>query len=132
MARLRSCRCCGDWHDLGKPWPHNCISHFGERPHARSDFPTPMIRIDTMDAVQSQITGKMHDSKSSLRSEYKAHGVVEMGNDAPLSPSAPAKPGGVQADIVEALDKVKQGYKPAPVESLGIAPAASGADWIDA
>ena len=132
MARSRSCRCCGDWHDIDEPWPHNCISHFGPENLKRSDLPTPMIRVDTMGAVKSMVTGKVHDSKSALRSEYKVHGVVEMGTDAPMAPAAPKKPDGVQADVVEALHKVKQGYKPPPLETIDFAPAASGADWIDA
>lgn len=33
-------------------------------------------------SVQSMATGKVHDSKSELRREYKRHGLIEMGSDA--------------------------------------------------
>lgn len=36
---------------------------------------------DAMAPVRSMATGKMHDSKSSLRAEYRARGVYEIGND---------------------------------------------------
>ena len=47
-----------------------------------------MIICDTMDPVQSMVTGEWHDSKSSLRAEYRREGVVELGNDT-VTPSAP-------------------------------------------
>lgn len=50
-------------------------------PAKRSDLAFPMVVSDTMDAVQSQVTGKVHDSKSALRAEYRAHDVTEVGND---------------------------------------------------
>lgn len=48
---------------------------------ARSDLPRPMIILDTMDEVQSQITGKFYTSKSALRAEYRRHNAIEVGND---------------------------------------------------
>lgn len=36
-----------------------------------------------MKGIQSMVTGKHHDSKAAYRKELKAHGMVEMGNDAP-------------------------------------------------
>jgi hypothetical protein len=45
---------------------------------------TPMVIGDTMKRdLQSQVTGRFHDSKSSLRREYREHGVTEVGNDVP-------------------------------------------------
>ncbi|UPK02389.1 hypothetical protein [Bradyrhizobium sp. 170] len=34
-----------------------------------------------MDPVQSQLDGRMYDSKSALRATYRATGVTEVGND---------------------------------------------------
>jgi len=48
---------------------------------ARSHLPTPRIAGDSMAPVQSMLDGRMYDSKSALRSTYKAAGVVEVGND---------------------------------------------------
>lgn len=50
-------------------------------PAPRSDLPCPQVLSDQMDAVQSQVSGKMYESKSALRAEYKATGHIEKGND---------------------------------------------------
>lgn len=47
----------------------------------RSDLPAPRLASDVMDPVQSQLDGKMYDSKAALRRTYRAAGVVEVGND---------------------------------------------------
>jgi len=41
--------------------------------------------------VQSQVDGKMYDSKSALRRSYKANGYIEVGNE-PLKPGPRIKP----------------------------------------
>lgn len=54
---------------------------------AKSEFPMPMIRFDTIDPIQSQADGKMYDSLSALRKTYKADGnpqgkdYIEVGNE---------------------------------------------------
>lgn len=40
-----------------------------------------MVITDTMPPVQSMATGKMYDSKAAIRAEYRALGMVEVGND---------------------------------------------------
>lgn len=47
----------------------------------RSDLPCPRLASDIMEPVQSQVSGKMYDSKSALRAEYRATGHIEKGND---------------------------------------------------
>lgn len=47
----------------------------------RSDLPAPRLASDVMAPVQSQLDGKMYDSKSALRRTYRAAGVIEVGND---------------------------------------------------
>lgn len=48
-----------------------------------------MINQDTMEPVQSQLDGKMYDSKAALRATYKAHGVVEVGDDSSVTNPKP-------------------------------------------
>lgn len=48
----------------------------------RSDLPSPMLSLDTMEAVQHPCDGRLYDSKSAFRRVTKAHGCVELGNDA--------------------------------------------------
>lgn len=48
---------------------------------ARSDFPCPRIAGDSMAPVQAMTDGTWHDSKSSIRANYKRHGAIEVGND---------------------------------------------------
>lgn len=50
-------------------------------PAARSSFPAPMVVRDEMPPVQSQATGKMYDSKSAIRREYRQLGMTEVGNE---------------------------------------------------
>lgn len=52
---------------------------------------TPMIIKDGMKAVQSMTDGKMYDSKSALRKEYKRAGVIEVGNDVPTKQPQPTR-----------------------------------------
>lgn len=77
---LRLCRVCEDWHELGQPWPRECLGHFAVRT-ARSDLPRPMVISDTLEGVQSMVSGERFDSKADLRRHYKANGVVELGNE---------------------------------------------------
>lgn len=88
MARSRLCKVCGDWHDLDRPWPHNCATH---EPSKRGDYPVPMMALDTMEPVRSMTNGLLYDSKAALRSEYRRAGVVEVGNDVPTQKAAPDK-----------------------------------------
>lgn len=45
---------------------------------------TPMVIGDGLGKdLQSQVTGRWHDSKSTLRREYKQHGMVEVGTEKP-------------------------------------------------
>lgn len=123
---LRACRVCGGWHRLEEDWPAECAGHFISRDSKRSDLSAPMIISDTIGAVQSQLTGKFYDSKSSLRKEYKAHGVREMGNDK-QEIKAPSKPKLGKEEISKAVQKIKQGYKPA---AQGVALAKeTGSSW---
>jgi hypothetical protein len=47
----------------------------------RSDLPCPLVISDIMEPVQSQVSGKIYDTKSGLRAEYRATGHIEKGND---------------------------------------------------
>lgn len=47
----------------------------------RSDMPCPQIMSDIMPPVQSQVDGRIYESKSAIRASYKAAGVIEVGND---------------------------------------------------
>jgi hypothetical protein len=81
MSRQRFCRVCGGWHEPDN-WPHNCMP---AQQGAQSDLSRPMIIHDGMEPVQSQLDGKMYDSKAALRSTYKQAGVVEVGNDSSVN-----------------------------------------------
>jgi len=74
----RFCKVCRYWHSTEQPWPADC--HV-EPERKRSDIPSPMLIADHMEPVQSQLDGKMYDSKAALRATYKQAGVVELGND---------------------------------------------------
>lgn len=101
---LRYLRCpdCGGMHDKYN-WPGN---------HRRPDesLAAPQIVSDTMGAVQSQASGKIYDSKSELRKEYKQLGMVEVGNDpARLRQKPKHKPD--RKDIKDSLQKATARFK---------------------
>lgn len=58
----------------------------------RSLLPAPHLMRDEMPPTQSMASGKMYESKSAIRTEYKRLGVREVGNDVPTAPPAPKRP----------------------------------------
>lgn len=104
----RYCKVCDGWHDLDKPWPHNCLP---EAPQ-RSTLPAPFFVCDTMEPVQSMVDGKFYTSKSALRATYQPSGnkegkrYVELGNDSSvLSPKPFQKPRPKREEIRAAVRK---------------------------
>jgi hypothetical protein len=80
----------------------------------RSPPAFPGIIRDTMDPLKSMASGRMHDSKSALRREYKELGYVELGNDAPRA-NAPYQPDPtIGDDVAEAWQMLENGYVPPP------------------
>jgi hypothetical protein len=86
-------------------------SAFARRPNVG-----PYIITDTMQPALHPVTGQTFDSKSAFRAVTKEHGLVELGNDAPLSLAAPEQPS-VKQDVIEAYQMVEQGYTPPPLET---------------
>lgn len=78
----------------------------------RSHLSAPTVVRDSLPDLVSQIDGRPYDSKSALRKHYKAHGAIELGNDAPVAPTAPPRPAVTPGEVAQAYHKVKQGYKP--------------------
>ncbi len=87
MARSRLCRCCKDFHDLAQPWPDACASHFGDSGSAGF-----YVQSDTMDPIRSMADGKMYDSKSRYRSDLRARGLIEVGNEMHAPAKMPGAP----------------------------------------
>lgn len=63
--------------------------------------------------LQGQHDGRVYDSKSALRRSYRERGLIELGNDAPRELPPASKPwSGAGNDVVDAYQKVRDGYKP--------------------
>lgn len=77
----------------------------------------PSIIRDGMDALLHPADGKHYDSKSEFRRVTAEHGLIELGNDAPMS-RPEYKPEGVRDDIVQSIQMLEQGYRPDPVETV--------------
>lgn len=80
----------------------------------RSDLPCPRLASDVMEPLQSQLDGKMYDSKSALRRTYRAAGVTEVGNDPARLRKFKRKPIDEKAvsDVVEkAAARVERGER---------------------
>lgn len=104
---LRLCRVCEDWHSTGAPWPRECAGHFKVTTYSRSELPGPMVISDTVDSIQSMVSGERFDSKSELRRHYRQNGVVEVGNEK-LTPrdhdDVPIAP--IEAEVAKAFDQL--------------------------
>jgi hypothetical protein len=125
--RSRHCRICGDWHPLNEPWPIDCIP-VHKFQQSRSELSAPMIVRDGQEPVQSQVTGQWHDSKSALRAEYKANGVIEIGNDA-IPNAPPTRPKVTREEIAAAYKAVKyEGYRP-QIEHAPTTVSETGVEW---
>lgn len=78
------CKLCGDMHDVYN-WPGN---HMPEQYDLRSELGAPYFISDNLESIgglngiQSQADGRWHTSKAKLRADYRALGMVEVGNDA--------------------------------------------------
>ena len=85
----------------------------------RGDLPTPYITRDSIDGVKSQADGRTYESRSDLYRSYKQQGVriVEDG-EKPVDYQE-NRPTVTKADVGEALQKVREGYKPEPLEQAG-------------
>jgi hypothetical protein len=87
-------------------------------PVARSDFPAPMIRRDSIDPTRG-MDGKMHDSLASYRRSLRADGnpqgenYIELGNESLTPVEHKFDPKQRRDDIKSALADVKAG-KPIP------------------
>jgi hypothetical protein len=99
---------------------HRAAAPYSRGP--RSELPFPHLIRDQMGAVRSMLDGQLYDSKSALRATYKAAGVEEIGTDVEGATrqayaSMPAKPPVTMEEIAAAVNKVKQGYRPAPLST---------------
>lgn len=79
----------------------------------------PSIITDTQDALLHPADGKRYDSKSQFRRVTKEHGLIELGNDAPMTRRAELQPEGVEDDIAQSIEMLRQGYQPPPDASAG-------------
>lgn len=52
-----------------------------QRKGNQGELACPMIISDTQPALRSMTDGKIYDSKSEMRKEYRRAGVVEVGNE---------------------------------------------------
>jgi len=79
-------------------------------------MPRPMVISDTIQTVQSMVSGERFESKTQLRRHYKANGMVEVGNETnammKLAAQKPERPKITKGEIHQAIAKVKQGYRP--------------------
>ena len=77
---IRLCKTCDRWHDLEQAWP--C-----PLPQRNS---APFVISDSMAPTKHMATGRLIDSKAVFRSETKASGCIELGNEA-IKSRAPIK-----------------------------------------
>lgn len=90
------------------------------KPQPRKEVNAPYVRSDEIiGGMRSMVTGRIHDSKSSLRREYRNLGYIEVGNDIktwnPKRPDPTDQPGYKErlvADIDKAYTQIRDGNAP--------------------
>ena len=106
-GQFMACKTCGGMHETSH-WPHNCMpEQFDletELNVCRNFISDNLESIGGLNGIQCQASGLRFTSKSKLRREYKARGVIEVGNDAQrMKPFVKPKPDRKQ--IKETLHK---------------------------
>jgi hypothetical protein len=110
--RCRSCRYCGKIHESA-PVYEFCSQEIQKQ---RSHLATPMIILDTQNDIKSMADGKIYSSKSEMRKVYKQKGLIEVGDQAPMTTGA-QKTSDSENIVIEAYKKVRDGYKPPPLNA---------------
>lgn len=91
--------------DFSKEIPAPAKQFVGPGPK-RSDLPCPRLSSDVMEPVQSQVDGKLYDSKAAIRAHYRQAGVIEVGNDpARLKPFQ--RPRVSREDVKQSVEKAR-------------------------
>lgn len=111
--RSRHCRVCHGWHDVDEPWPWDCRGHFGSV-IARSELHAPMLIRDCMDATLNPADGKRYTSKREYYRAVRRAGCEIVGNENMAKHIKPKDLSDPTPDIIDAIKKVNQGYKPPP------------------
>ena len=108
----RYCKVCRGWHDLEKPWPVACSSHYESK---RSGVPFPMLQRDWTEPVQHPVSGEFFTNKAAFSRRTKELGYTEVGDD-PARFRKPEKPKESRREIKEAIARaenlVSQGFDP--------------------
>jgi hypothetical protein len=84
-GQFMACKTCGGMHETSH-WPHNCMPEQFDLAHEYAGIGIISDNLESiggLNGVQCQASGIHFTSKSKLRREYKARGMVEMGNDKP-------------------------------------------------
>jgi hypothetical protein len=99
-----------------KPWPE--VARLRLECSARSALPAPHVISDHLPGVRNMADGRVYDSKSEYYRAVKSAGCEIVGSEAERMANRGnvAKPEVSRDEIGEALHKVKQGYKPQPLE----------------
>lgn len=61
-----------------------------QRQPKQGELCVPMFIRDDQKPLMSMTNGRIYDSKSEMRKEYRRAGVVELGNDAPTERAKPS------------------------------------------
>lgn len=102
---FRRCQACGDFHEVNN-WPANHMPEQYDLAHEYAGIATISDSLENhgLIGVQNQADGKFYTSKSKLRADYRARGLIEVGNDAQrLKPFK--RPRSDRKQIKEALHK---------------------------
>jgi hypothetical protein len=81
-GRFLTCQVCGDLHNV-YDWPDNHMPEQFDLAHEYAGIATISDSLENygLIGVQNQADGRHYTSKAKLRADYRARGMIEMGND---------------------------------------------------
>jgi hypothetical protein len=88
-------------------WPDACAAHFGTL-SAGAGEARFYVQSDSIEAFRSMADGRFYTSKSRYRSDLKARGLIEVGNDAQ---SKAPKPREVSVDRGQLRQTIRDTYR---------------------
>jgi hypothetical protein len=82
-GQFMACKTCGGMHETSH-WPHNCMPEQFDLAHEYAGIGIISDNLESiggLNGIQCQASGLRFTSKSKMRREYKARGVIEVGNE---------------------------------------------------
>ena len=108
------CKACGDLHEVSN-WPDNHMPEQFDLAHEYAGIGVISDNLESiggLNGIQSMADGRFYTSKAKLRADYRARGMIEMGNDkaAPMKKPKPDRMK-IKEAVHKAVNAVENGAR---------------------